>query len=385
MTERIKKAIIRYITSSATAKDLEELSEWVKIDSNKKEFESFIKDYYAITYSINNSDTDRAVYKLMYEIKKRKEHTLFKKRRKMMYYAAAALVLCISIGSYLFRENIFNTTITVVANQGGKAGTDKAILTLSDGSEIQLGQKEVFEEEYYESTGTKLAYFSKRADDEAIVYHNLTVPRGGKFMIELADGTKVWLNSDTQIKYPTKFKKGESRTVQLLYGEAYFDVSPATKHGGANFKVFNNEQEVQVLGTEFNIKAYADENDIYTTLVEGKVVLNYEDKTQDLTPGQQAVYKYHDKVMTTKMIDVYNETSWKEGVFSFDNKPLGEIMTVLSRWYDIEFKFLNKETQNEEFIGVLSKNQDIEEILSQIKHLGIINNYKIESNEITIE
>ena len=204
-------------------------------------------------------------------------------------------------------------------------------------------------------------------------------------MITLSDGTKVWLNSDSRLKYPTKFKEGESRMVELVYGEAYFDVSPAANNQGANFKVFNHNQEVKVLGTEFNIKAYVDDKDVLTTLVEGKINLKVEDEEQILLPGQQAKYDAFKNRIVTKSIDVYNETSWKDGIFSFDNKPLHEIMKVLSRWYDVDIKFINEEIEDEEFVGVLSKNQEIEEILSQIKNTGLINNYKIENNEVNIE
>ncbi len=389
MTENIKKAIIRYITRSASPNDLNLLSEWLEKSPNRIEFEVFVKDYYAITYSINNPDTDYAVNRLLHAIKTKKQLQYRKKRRYLIWYAAAIFIAGIFISSYLLRDRLFPSHSSISSTHEIKAGTDKAVLTLADGSEIQLGKKEIFHLGNFGSNGTKLKYSSKRHDvsnTSKSAYHYLTVPRGGKFMIELSDGTKVWLNSDSRLKYPTKFKSGDSRKVELLYGEAYFDVSPATKNEGADFRVYNNRQEVQVLGTEFNIKAYKEESNIYTTLVEGKVTLKYQDKKQTLAPGQQAIYDFNKNVIVTKTIDrIYNEISWKEGVFSFDNKPLREIMKVLSRWYNVDFKFLNQDTQNEEFIGVLSKNQDIEEILSQIKKSGIITNYKIENNVVSIE
>ena len=383
MSNNVKSAIIRYITRSATENDLDVLSKWIKDAANKKEFETFIKDYYAITYSFNISDTDRAVYNLLYEIKKRKELAYRKKRWYTYKYAAAIFTIALVIGSYIFRDSLFTANTHKI-----KAGTDKAVLTLADGSQIHLGNKEVFKVNNFGSNGTEIEYFSKRGDDSdnsKNAYHYLTVPRGGKFNIVLSDGTKVWLNSESSLKYPVNFKSGDSRRVELLYGEAYFDVTPAEKNKGADFRVYNNQQEVLVLGTEFNIKAYKGDNNVYTTLVEGKVTLNCKNKMQILVPGQQAIYDFSKNSIVTKSIDIYNETSWKEGVFSFDNKSLREIMKVLSRWYDVDFKFLNEDIQNEEFIGILSKNQGIEEILSQIKHLGIINNYKIENNEIDIE
>lgn len=388
MEGKTEQALIRYLTSTATTGDLQLLSDWIKTPANKEELESFVKDYYTISYSINDPNTDFAVQKLLTSIKKRKRFRFYNKRNFFSKYAAAIFFIVILIGSYQFRDSLFDLNLSSNPSEEIKIGTDKAVLTLADGSEIQLGEKEEFQESEYLTNGTQLEYFNSREDSNAssdVSYHYLTVPRGGKFNIVLSDGTKVWLNSESRLKYPINFKIGDSRRVELLYGEAYFDVSPAIKHQGADFRVYNNDQEIQVLGTEFNIKAYKDESTSYTTLVEGKVTLNLKDKKQILVPGEQAIYNLSKNVLATKSIDIYNETSWKDGFFSFDNKPLREIAKVLSRWYDVEFKFLNEDVQNEEFIGLLSKNQDIDEILLQIKNLGIINNYKIENNVIKIE
>ena len=177
----------------------------------------------------------------------------------------------------------------------------------------------------------------------------------------------------------------ETREVELVYGEAYFDVSPSTKHKGSTFKVFQNKQEVQVLGTEFNIKAYKDEGNIYTTLVEGKVIISIDDRKQNLEANQQSSFSLNTNNILVKTVDVYNETSWKEGVFSFENQSLKEILKVLSRWYDIEVVFKNKTIEKEEFIGVLVMDQNLEEILSNIKNFGIIKDFKIEGKKVTLE
>ncbi|UGU16478.1 DUF4974 domain-containing protein [Sinomicrobium kalidii] len=388
MTESIEKTIIRYITRSATADDLDLLSEWIKEPLNRKEFEAFIKDHYSIVYSINDPDTDSAVHRLLAAIKKRKKRSYRRRLRRITYYAAAVFIIGILTGSYVFRDYLFTPNLSTSFTHGIKAGTDRAVLTLADGTEVLLEKEEVIQTGNFGSNGTKIEYFSNRedvSDTSGISYHYLTVPRGGKFRIKLSDGTKVWLNSDSRLKYPTDFKKRDSRRVELLYGEAYFDVSPAAEHGGADFRVYNNGQEVQVLGTEFNIKAYKDESNIYTTLVEGRVKVKYRDKKQTLIPSQQTIYDLKNNIIHTKTVDTYNETSWKEGIFSFDNKPLGEIMKVLSRWYDIEVEFSNETTPKEEFIGVLSKNQDIEKILLQIKNSGMINDYEIDNRKVILK
>lgn len=388
MEGNIEQALIRYLTNAATQEDLSALSDWVEKPLNKEELESFIKDYYTIGYTLNTPNTDLAVQKLLTSIGERKRLRILHRRRTFSRYAAAVLVVIILIAGFQYSGNLFNNTYAT--SEEIKVGTDKATLTLEDGSEIQLGENEIFQKNSYLTNGTQLEYlgdleaFSERAE---MRYHYLTIPRGGKFSIILADGTKVWLNSDSRLKYPAQFKAGRSREVTLEYGEAYFEVSSATKHDGAAFIVYNNDQKVEVLGTQFNIKAYQDDATILTTLVEGKVKLHIKKDTIEhvLKPGQQAEYDTQEQSLTTKPVDIYNEISWKDGVFSFDNKSLLEITKVLSRWYDVKFKFLDEQLKKEEFIGVLSKNQHIDDILMQIKHLGIINNYKIEKNEIEIE
>jgi ferric-dicitrate binding protein FerR (iron transport regulator) len=173
--------------------------------------------------------------------------------------------------------------------------------------------------------------------------------------------------------------------VELVYGEALFEVSPSTKHKGSRFKVFNLSQEIEVLGTQFNVKAYKDETNIYTTLVEGKVSLSYAGTNKILKPNEQANLSLKDNNISIANIDVYNEISWRDGVFSFRKKPLGEIMKVLSRWYDIDVQFENQNTKNARFNGVLGKEQKIEDILKRIKKFKVINDYEIINKKVIIK
>ena len=140
-----------------------------------------------------------------------------------------------------------------------------------------------------------------------------------------------------------------------------------------------------MLGTEFNVKAYKDEVYIYTTLVEGKVAVNFDSKTQDLLPSEQSNYNPITKDLVITEVDVYNEISWKDGVFSFERKPLKEIMKVLSRWYDMEVVFENKSLEDVRFFGVLGKDQKIEEILETIKKFNIIEEYEIKAKTIILK
>ena len=171
----------------------------------------------------------------------------------------------------------------------------------------------------------------------------------------------------------------------MVYGEAYFDVSPSSEHQGSKFKVLNKSQEIEVLGTEFNVKAYQDETNIYTTLVEGVVSVSSDNESQILTPGQQTNLDVSNKNLTVSKVNVYSEISWKEGIFSFRGKSLKNIMVVLSRWYDMDVSFENKDLEQIKFKGVLSKDQSIEEILLAIKATGIIKNYEINNKEILLK
>lgn len=287
-------------------------------------------------------------------------------------YAAAAAVVLLASTIY-FSKNKLNDkqpNKVVVAKAVINPGTDKAILVLASGEQVALSKGSVYNSNGVHSNGTEIIYKNNASEKAAIAYNYLTIPRGGQFFIKLADGTQVWLNSDSKLKFPVSFIDGEPRQVELVYGEAYFDVSPSTAHKGSHFNVLTNNQNVEVLGTEFNIKAYQDSPGIYTTLVEGKVSLTGSFQSTNLKPGEQAVLDNHS--IRVGAVDVFNEVSWKEGVFSFQEMPLKEIMKVLERWYDIKTVFKNKNIENSTFNGILDKNQKIEEILNIISNTNKI-------------
>ncbi|QTE22558.1 FecR family protein [Polaribacter cellanae] len=319
--------------------------------------------------------------------KTRTNKPLFKKN--WFKYAIAAMFVGVLATSYFYKNSSFNNVtekhISKKVDTIIIPGSNKATLTLANGTSILLEKGASFSTKNANSNGEKLFYKNKKQKVTKIAYNYLTIPRGGEFFLKLSDDTKVWLNSETQLKYPVTFIEEKTRKVELIYGEAYFVVSPSTQHKGAKFKVINSAQEIDVLGTEFNIKAYKDETNIYTTLVEGKVLININDRKQQLIPKQQLNYNLTTNTLTTQKVDVYNEISWKDGLFSFDNKSLKEMMKVLSRWYDVDIIIKNKKIENEEFIGVLRKQQQIEDILNSIKNFGTIKNFKIIDKKIILE
>ena len=305
-------------------------------------------------------------------------------------YAAAAIFIGFCTTLYVIKNSSLNNNVneSVIVNNQIVPGNSKAILTLETGEELELVEDVKFIAENVQSDGENIMYNNvsvSEVNSEKIAYNFLTIPRGGKFQITLSDGTHVWLNSDSKLKYPIQFIEGETRVVELLYGEAYFDVSSSTLHKGSRFEVINKAQSVEVLGTEFNIKAYSNETTIYTTLVEGKVKVHSQEKTKNLVPNQQSKLNTETDVIHINQIDVYNEIAWKDGVFSFDDKSLKEIMIVLSRWYDIDVKFEDKSLETERFVGVLKKNYSIEKILTIFQKANIINGFEINNKSVIIK
>lgn len=321
---------------------------------------------------------------------KRKVNLIQLDFKKVLKYAAVFVVLVATGYYFAVNTRLFNFSRDqqVLVKNNIAIGIDKAILTLENGQEISLVSGENFISNTLKSDGQKLIYEKSKDSkefDSKVDYNILTVPRGGKFYIELSDGTKAWLNSDSKLKYPVSFEGGKAREVDLLYGEAFFEVSPSELHQGEKFIVSTNIQKIEVLGTKFNIKAYQDEEIIYTTLIEGKVALQVDSYYETLNPSQQFIFNKTNKNGVISEIDVYPETAWIKGLFVFKKKSLKEIMKILSRWYDVAIVFEDESLENIEFKGVLSKNQQIEDILSLIKSTNFIKGYEINNHQIIIK
>lgn len=297
---------------------------------------------------------------------------------------AASLLLLISISLIINKTNPLKIETPQVAHKEILIGSDKATLTLEDGSVIALEKGKSYTKGNVSSNGEKLVY-NGNEKPAAIANNLLTIPRGGQFFVQLADSTKVWLNSESQLKYPVAFVDGETRQVELMYGEAYFEVSPSTKHKGSRFKVKTENQNVEVIGTEFNIKAYKDESTIYTTLVKGVVAVSNASKKQTLVPNQQSRITDYNGNIAVSEVDVYNEISWRKGLFVFNGMPLKDIARVLSRWYNVDIVFADPALGTVKFNGVLNKNQKLEDILTTIKNINFINAYEKKDDKIIIK
>ena len=380
----MKKIIVKYLTDRITDSELDQLLVWIKKPQNLKKFKKFIRENYQIHVVINCIDEEIALKKVKNAIKRTERPVKFLQQKILKF--AASIVILIALSFYFLTQdfktendasNILNNTI--------KIGSDKAILTLETGHNIILEKGKKYNSKNAESNGENIIYKRNTGSKAKINYHYLTIPRGGQYHLKLTDASEIWLNSESKLKYPTSFIQGEERAVELLYGEAYFIVSPSNENKGTKFKVKTGIQEIEVLGTQFNIKAYKDETSIYTTLIEGKVSIDNTIKIELLKPNQQSVINRANRKIKISNIDVSSEIAWVYGDFIFNRKPLKDIMKVLSRWYDVEVKFEDKKMENIKFFGELSRYQNIEDILNLIETTNTINSYEINNDKILIK
>ncbi|WP_303315330.1 FecR domain-containing protein [Flavivirga abyssicola] len=357
------KFILKKLENSLTEEENKSFTLWYNASpEHKKYFDNVKKNYRSDRLDL---DLEKAWKELFAKLDKKSRKPSF----TFYKYAAAVAVILISSGVfYLVNTRELDTKIITTIESPILPGTERAILTLENGEEIALEKGEKFQTDYISSNGENITYKNVTNSKKAnIAYNYLSIPRGGEFFVTLSDGTKVWLNSESKLKYPVNFVSGDLRKVELLYGEAYFDVSSSVNHNGARFIVATQGQEIEVLGTEFNIKTYKSDHFIATTLIEGRVAITHTDSSVILKPSQQAIVTNKDSNIVINTVDVDNEIAWKNGFFSFEKQSLYEMLKTLSRWYDVTIVYEDEAKKDFMFSGVLKRTSNIKELLINIE------------------
>ena len=322
------------------------------------------------------------------------------------YAAAAVAVILLTVSIVFFRNNkpvneinqvveIAKTTVKQkpLYKNDVKPGGNKAILTLADGTKIVLDDASKGALTSQGNTTViklddgRLAYNSQdvsKLPSKTVLYNTLSTPRGGQYCVTLPDGTIVWLNACTSLKFPVAFA-GNERRVEVK-GEAYFEVS---KNAAMPFVVKAGNEEIKVLGTHFNVTAYSDDKVIKTTLLEGSVEVSLpnlsgsgkESSIITLQPGQQAQL---DKENAITVVDANPKEAidWKNGYFMFKNENIKSIMLKISRWYDIEVKY-DVNTDMKDFTGTIARTNNVSDVLTMLELTEIIH-FKIEGKTITV-
>ena len=313
-----------------------------------------------------------------------------KRSRQWLSYAAAVLLLLTGAGLFI----VFKNKPSAPALTGAKQpvndllpGSNKAILTLGDGTSIVLDNSangvisQQGDARVTKSADGTLTYTASGHTGTAIVYNTMRTPRGGRYQVTLPDGTIVWLNSASAITYPTAFTGTERKVT--VNGEAYFEVA---KRAGQSFRVIAGNTEIQVLGTHFNINAYPDEASLKTTLLEGSVKVVKNEQAVLLTPGQQAVVNTNQpgtgsNVSVVKAADIEQVMAWKNGLFSFKNADIATVMRHLARWYDVEVVY-EGEIPGNRFEGDIPMDAPASQVLRVLQKNNV--HFRINGNKIVV-
>ncbi len=310
------------------------------------------------------------------------------RRRLIFLSAAAAACILFVCGLFLFRQpaprpsppEMAKITKPVIA-----PASDKAILTLANGTRIVLDNAangklaQQGNTQVVKLAGGQLAYRAGESDPQAPpVYNEMTTPRGGYYQLVLPDGSKVWLDAASSVRYPTAFT-GATRSVELS-GEAYFEIAP---NAHQPFLITSNGVTVQVLGTEFNLMAYADEDAVRTTLVNGSVrVIRGNDQLQ-IRPGQQASWPRSGNALKLVTPDMQEVLAWKQGEFRFQDLRIPAIMRQIARWYDVDVEFRGPQPENE-FNGVIPRKRSVSELLAVLEQTDVVH-FTLEGRKIIVE
>ena len=313
------------------------------------------------------------------------------RRMPQRWWAAAAILLLLASGSYFFLGRQHPKTEVAVIKKDVPVndvapGGNKAVLTLANGSTIILDNAQ---NGTLSSQGNikiiklddgQLAYDRSGVPGNAeVLYNTISTPKGGQYQLTLSDGSKVWLNAESSLRFPAAFS-GKERKVELT-GEGYFEVA----HNAAKpFIVTKNDVEIEVLGTHFNVNAYEDENMIRTTLLEGSVKVNRGNASALITPGEQARINNSTGEITVKEeVDLDEAVAWKNGKFIFNDADIKSIMRQLEKWYDVSVIY-DKEVPDEEFVGSVSRDVNISQILEMLEKTGSVN-FEIKGRTIIVD
>lgn len=389
----------KYLTDSITAEELKHLNELLHSGKNDADLEALIDE----TLSAVSSETDHEMAAALFNRISAAAGTLendtdqkapvvaanrIRTKRIWAYAAAAAIIIMIASFSFWYRGSQAGIQISSVIDSRkdiAPPGAAKAVITLSNGQNIMLdsvanGTVAVQGNASVVKTADGQIVYSAKGEapvNHQILYNTLTVPRGSRVVsITLSDGTAVWLNAASSLRYPAVFT-GNDRKVSIT-GEVYFEVA---KNRSRQFIVEANGISTKVLGTHFNIKAYEDEPETRITLLEGAVKIGNRDSERLLAPGQQAVITPAGNINIDTNTDIEEVMAWKDGRFQFGGADIKEVMREITRWYNVEIEYEGNIRQH--FRGGISRNVEVSRVFKMLEATGAVH-FKIADKKITV-
>lgn len=386
----------KYKNNQSTAEEVQELLDLFCVESEAEMLKEFI--YQAHVEEVIAEQEDLKLDRLMDEVYGNLQSKIFEETNdrirtikfnswKWTGFAAAIGVAILSIGLLFNKLNDHAKQSNDTAYQNDiPPGKQGATLTLANGTQIKMS--DVGNGELARQAGVtiiklasgQLIYEMKQGTVVADrnVINTLTTGNGETYTIRLPDGTLVFLNAGSSLSYPASFGNSDRRKVSLV-GEGYFEVAKDKQHP---FIVHTNYQEVEVLGTHFNINSYAEEGETKTTLLEGLVKVSGSAGTRVLQPGQQAELSV--KGISVKNVEVEDAVAWKNGYFMFNSERLESIMNRIARWYNVKLIYEDPELKKETFFGRVSRSEHIEKVLTALEGTDVLR-FEIEGNLIKIK
>ena len=366
MNDKIWQWIGDYCSGLMDKSEEQELRAWMdEAEENKLFFMEGVKmvlEYQVVTRSDKNaSDSLKHVRE---KIKARGRRQLW---IQITAVASVVILFALSFAFFYMPELERESPVSAKVHAGGM----KATLIVANGIQVDLMQDNLqdvvrqYGATVLEDKKNELRYDNVEVNEEIEekpVYHTISTPVGGEYHFTLADGTMVWLNSSSRLTFPTRFT-GDAREV-LVEGEVYFGV----QHDESKpFIVRVNDVSVRVLGTEFCISAYPENEGVMTTLVRGAVQVTSGNNQVVLKPGYQAVVDQYSGAISQRAVELSLYTSWVRGLFEYENMELNDIMVQLARWYDVQFTFSASECKERRFTGVIRKYEDLNDVLDMIE------------------
>ena len=366
--------LARIITASLRGKANDEeqrtLREWLSVSTRNKKIYDGFKDGKRLEQKIVESQQINWKNDYQHFITKRQCARKNRRMKTIIRYAAILTLPIVAAGIFLLQKNDQQAIVSI--SEVIKPGEHKAVLITGGGERITLSDSTL--SPIQEQNGMIVNVMNNKVfytlpedslcTQESPIFNTLQIPRGGEYFLTLADGTEVWLNAETEIRYPVQFT-GDKRIV-YLDGEAYFTVAPDKNKP---FTVVSTHASVSVLGTQFNFRAYPNERDVQTTLVSGSVIMQSEKYKQQikLVPGEQGVLEKSSANLTKQEVNTYLYTAWKDGRFAFRDARLEDLFNILARWYDLCVFYQSPEAKDIRFTGDLNKTDDFKSILKIIE------------------
>ncbi|MDY4043866.1 MAG: FecR domain-containing protein [Marinifilaceae bacterium] len=380
----IEDILVRILANQATDDDIDKFSEWMQDEKHREYFKKFKKvwnlstGYHATEEEIEHG---RKRYR-QYMEKSRRRYRLIRR------ITTVAAILLVGIFS-LYHSTRDRESIQSIASTPVQTGND-VILMLADGQEVNLSARDTFHLETtachgvsVQKTGRKEIVYNlaSQPDEEEEIelsYNRIVVPAGKRFTIQLSDGTKVWLNAESSLRYPTRFGKGK-REVEVQ-GDVYFEVK---KDSSRPFIVAAPEIKTEVLGTAFEVNTYGDHQEVSVTLVEGSVRVQTGKQTTIIKPNQQIVYNTELQQVNIMTVDAAQKVSWKDGILIIRHESFEDIVWKLERWYGVKIKNETGEEFHQSFSGEFDEENIREAIEVLCAHLDI--KYTMDKDEIILK